>query len=269
MPSINIYTILSSKTNNQHFLKRYYNFILACQKWNINLDKNIYVENHHIVPKSIDLFPEYKNIKIFPWNNIKLTYRQHFIAHWLLWKAYGGRQTFAFMSMANNMNPKQMGRTRKNLNSKVYELLKFNAIEEKKKCSVGKASYRDKDGNKVYCSTTDPRVLSGELISASCGRRYKWKSDGNPRKATSKQIDGYWRRTPIRKITLYFFEIKITIEYTRDNFIFLEYLEQGWVTKITSEYRTKRAIDSNKNRSKESREKAGRSISLAKRKNKI
>jgi hypothetical protein len=34
------------------------------------------------------MFPQYKNLKHFPWNSAKLTYRQHIIAHILLYKTF-------------------------------------------------------------------------------------------------------------------------------------------------------------------------------------
>lgn len=88
MTSNTIYSILESKRHNPHYLKRYFNFILGCKNKNVNLSISIYVENHHICPKANDMFPEYGNNKIHTWNNIKLTAKQHFIAHHLLWKAF-------------------------------------------------------------------------------------------------------------------------------------------------------------------------------------
>jgi hypothetical protein len=45
MSSDNIYIILSSKPNNEHYLKRYYKFILLCTLANKNLSKCDYTEN--------------------------------------------------------------------------------------------------------------------------------------------------------------------------------------------------------------------------------
>lgn len=64
------------------------------------------------VQKAKDLFPEYKKIKDFPWNNIHLTRRQHWVAHWILAKAYGNSQSIAFYRMTKKSN--------KRLTSKVY-----------------------------------------------------------------------------------------------------------------------------------------------------
>jgi len=88
MTSNYIYITLSSKPHNPHYLNRYYKFILLCTLANKNLSKSDYKENHHICPKAKDLFPEYTNLKIFPWNSIKLTRRQHILSHYLLAKSY-------------------------------------------------------------------------------------------------------------------------------------------------------------------------------------
>lgn len=101
MTNIDIYAILSSKSHNPHYLNRYWKFIQACSIANKGDDK--YLEKHHICPKASDLFPEYKNFNKFTWNKVLLTYRQHFIAHWMLWKAYKNfaSQFYAFDCMSN------------------------------------------------------------------------------------------------------------------------------------------------------------------------
>lgn len=95
MTSIDIYTILSSKPHNPHYLKRYHRFIKYCLNSNPVLSNDTYTEIHHICPKAKDLFPEYTNLKTYSWNSIKLTARQHIVAHVILWKCYGGSQSRA------------------------------------------------------------------------------------------------------------------------------------------------------------------------------
>jgi len=48
--------------------------------------KQNYYERHHILPKS--LFPEYKNLSENSWNCVLLTYKEHFLVHWLLTKMF-------------------------------------------------------------------------------------------------------------------------------------------------------------------------------------
>ena len=91
--------VLKTKPHNLHYLNRYIKFINHCID-NPILSKT---EDHHICPKSSDLFPEFKSFKKYPWNMAKLTLRQHYIAHRLLWKAFGGRQSQAFKLMCDRL----------------------------------------------------------------------------------------------------------------------------------------------------------------------
>ena len=109
MSNRDIYSILSSKPHNPHYLKRYFKFI--CSK----INKNITGDRHHICPKSSDLFPQFASFKDNPWNIIYLTIREHYIAHMLLWKAYGGKQSQAFMLLSGK---------NQNRNSKIFEQIK-------------------------------------------------------------------------------------------------------------------------------------------------
>ena len=92
--------ILQSKPHNAHYLNRYIKFI----NYYINNPTTGSTEDHHICPKSSDLFPEFKSIKKFPWNKVALTLRQHYIAHKLLWRAFGGRQAQAFKLMCDRLS---------------------------------------------------------------------------------------------------------------------------------------------------------------------
>ena len=96
MSSTSIYSILCSKPHNLHYLNRYWKFIQLFFHQNQVKHNTSY---HHICPKSSDLFPEYASLKLNPWNGVHLTYRQHYIAHWLLSKAYGGKQKYAFIML--------------------------------------------------------------------------------------------------------------------------------------------------------------------------
>lgn len=93
-------------------LKRYISFINAIKSQTITGNKEI----HHILPRSM-------NGKDENYNLISLTPRQHFIAHWMLWKAYKTPNvTYAFWSMSKQNNQNQ--HRYKKINSKTYELLK-------------------------------------------------------------------------------------------------------------------------------------------------
>lgn len=94
---------------NKHYWERYLKFIKSRKP------TDGYVERHHIYPRS--LFPQKTNDAD---NLISLTAREHFIAHWLLHKAFGGGMTMAFMYMkANSPDHERYW----NLNSYAYESL--------------------------------------------------------------------------------------------------------------------------------------------------
>ena len=81
MNSNNIYSILSTKNHNAHFLNRYISLIVSYKDSKEG-------ESHHICPKANDMFPEYKSLVENPWNKILLPVRVHRLAHLILAKAY-------------------------------------------------------------------------------------------------------------------------------------------------------------------------------------
>lgn len=165
--SIMDYTILlTTKNHNKHYLNRYLRFIKYCKITNLNSPIKDLI-NHHICPKAKDLFPEYSNLAHNLWNKIQLTHRQHYIAHFLLWKTYHGSQTNAFYAMNN----KDKMSTR--LTSRTYELLKMESTTLVSRINKGYAVYVDNAGTKIRCKTDDPRVLTGEIRSTSYGRKYR------------------------------------------------------------------------------------------------
>lgn len=200
---MDIYDILSSKPHNKHYLHRYIKFITACQHKNIHFYG--YTENHHICPKAKDMFPEYNSFSQHPWNCAKLTARQHFIAHMMLWKVYNNRSstlTLYYMKKVNN----------KKMNSRLYEKLKIERSEFIRDylptINKGKVNIKREDGNigrisldefkngnyKGQHSGTvmvtdgftsfrvlenDPRFLDGELVGHTKGMAYAIDVDGN------------------------------------------------------------------------------------------
>lgn len=99
---MDIYEVLRTKPHSERHLVRYVKFIQSRQF------KEGPLERHHICPKAKDLFPEYSSFKEHPWNRIDLTPREHYIAHLLLWKTFGGSQSYAisFMAKASRMYAK-------------------------------------------------------------------------------------------------------------------------------------------------------------------
>lgn len=198
---MNIYSILSTKPHNPHYLNRYITFINNCQLKNLNISG--YIENHHICPKAKDMFPQYNSFKEYPWNKVKLTARQHYIAHLLLWKTYNNRSmTMAVYYITKTKYHK--------MNSRLYESLKIERSKHIKKyfskINIGlvnvktnngikkikidefksgnfKSQHADTvmvtDGNKSFrVSKNDSRYISGQLVGHTKGMTHAINSCG-------------------------------------------------------------------------------------------
>jgi len=77
-------------------LERYRHFIWS--RLFRQLPPNTLTNKHHIVPVSFGMAKGYIQQ---PWNIIKLSLREHYLAHWMLWKAFQGQSmglTFWFIS---------------------------------------------------------------------------------------------------------------------------------------------------------------------------
>jgi hypothetical protein len=78
-------------------------------------------ELHHILPVSI--YPEFSNLRIYSWNGVNLTFKEHYICHRLLTKMFTGqnksKMMYALVRMYN-------GKKEYNsiLNSRVYKKIK-------------------------------------------------------------------------------------------------------------------------------------------------
>ncbi len=123
-----IYNILRLKPHNSHYLNKYIRFIKFCQEKNKNINDNF--EEHHICPKSKDMFLEYKNLNLYTWNKINLTKRQHFIAHLILWKAFPKFKSQMFSAWL------LLGRTKSKVYYKIYVRLKNEYLESRYKNKI-------------------------------------------------------------------------------------------------------------------------------------
>jgi hypothetical protein len=253
MTSTSIYTILSSKPHNQHYLNRYIKFISNY----VNQPPIKYkTQKHHICPKANDLFPEYASFKSNKWNAVNLTHRQHYIAHYLLAKTYKGSQIFAFWAMCNKQSPKDSRKRTYNVHSKIYENFKIEFSQNCSTSTKGKAAYIDNNGAIFYCSVTDPRVVSKEFVSMSTGRTYKPRTETS-KELTSTSLKCYHSKTT--KIKLYYEQNEIEVFKYSDEYERL--LFDGWtITKskqILSDIVTKIWA----NRSNEHKKRIGAKIS--------
>lgn len=141
MTSIDIYSILSSKPHNPHYLTRYWKFIRSLSHQQKIKDVTEY---HHICPKSKDLFPEYSKLKDHPWNGIHLTRKQHWVSHWMLAKAYGMSQSIAFKRMTEKSNNRITSTVYDNFRKEVSLIV--SASNSRPNLGVSKAK-----SNKVHC----------------------------------------------------------------------------------------------------------------------
>lgn len=111
---------LLEHTNNIHVANRYLKFI----NYRITRKLDAIIHIHHILPKAKDMFPEFKDLKKYPWNGIALTPREHFIAHWMLAKMFPKTsQSRTFYYMTNELSKRK---------SKDYALAKIEHIENMK-----------------------------------------------------------------------------------------------------------------------------------------
>ena len=116
---MNTEILLERTTNKKYIIQRYLNFIKS--------RKNVKITGyhaHHILPKAIDFYPEYKNLKEHQWNCVFLSPREHYIAHWMLAVAFPkSTQSLAFYRMSNMISK---------FSSKQYEISKKEHIEKLK-----------------------------------------------------------------------------------------------------------------------------------------
>ena len=107
---------------SQHYYNRYQRFIGSLRGQSVDG----YAEVHHIVPRSLGGSDDADNL-------IRLTARQHFIAHWILARALGGSASRAFFMMSNFGKYGQV-------NSTTYQIARQEYAEQVSKQLKGKPS---------------------------------------------------------------------------------------------------------------------------------
>jgi len=107
---------------HQIHLNRYIKFISSRLERKFEYKKGLC--KHHVHPVSFGANKGFKE----KWNIIVLTEREHFIAHLILYKCYGGKMTRAFFMMNNGKNI--LSGNYSNLNSKQYEKLRKEYTEK-------------------------------------------------------------------------------------------------------------------------------------------
>jgi len=191
---MNIYALPTPKS--LHYLNRYLSLISYAIN---NPQSTKYDEQHHILPESMGGSNNVTNL-------VMLTARQHYLAHWMLWKAYKSKEmTSAFFSMSNQSNPHQSRKRR--ITSKTYEQLRkefSHYISENTKKLWRKSVYRQKhiDTNNTLKTKMlrsrkakelwqNPEYVKAVMLSrkqAQIAGRYKWSDE--ERKNRSLRISG-------------------------------------------------------------------------------
>ena len=135
---------------------------------------------HHVWPVSFGSERKYYKQK---WNIIVLTYREHFIAHLILWQCYGKEMAKAFIMMSK-VNDDTIQNIDKKLTAKQYERLTLESKEYMSNKFLGENSYKYGTGGKIIClndskiwnSFIEPSEyynISKTEICACCARRIK------------------------------------------------------------------------------------------------
>lgn len=110
--------VINNKVKNNHYAIKYENFIKSRIELNTKrtLKKGEY-EKHHIIPKSLGGSNCTSNL-------IKLTFREHYIAHIMLF------YTYLNISMTTTINYMTNRESLKHYNSKIYKKCKEDAIKK-------------------------------------------------------------------------------------------------------------------------------------------
>jgi len=131
---------------NKHYFNRYQKFIKTIKKLGERAFDG-YTETHHIVPKCLKGTDDIDNLLV-------LTLREHFLAHWLLWRAYPNYLPLAsaFLQMNNKNNKLKNKGFQGRISSRTYEQLKTNVYDQLKKHTTDKVRVRDENGNLLTLS---------------------------------------------------------------------------------------------------------------------
>jgi len=130
---------------NHHYKQRYDNFIKRIRSIE---PRNLsgYTETHHIQPKCLHGLDSTDNL-------IVLSLREHYLAHWLLWRAYPNYLALAsaFLQM-DCKNPKTDKGFQGRITSRTYEQLKTQTYKMLGEFMTDKVHIKDGSGNILVMS---------------------------------------------------------------------------------------------------------------------
>jgi hypothetical protein len=160
---------------SEHFIQnKYFNWYCSIIESAKNrIIENLYIEEHHIIPKSLGGTNKKHNL-------VKLTYREHFLCHWLLTKFVSGTKhrkkmmhALLFMIGDNKLGVK-------NFTSWQYEIVKKTAKESmigenntfygkkhseetKEKMSIGQKRHNELFGRPAHSEETIEKLRNRRL----------------------------------------------------------------------------------------------------------
>ncbi len=192
---------LNSSYNIDNILLLDY-FTFLEEKLDTNIKKPF--ERHHILPSS--LFPEYKKNKE---NIIKLSPKNHFIAHYLLAKAVKEKQMiFAFYQMKRVL--KKYGGDYNDIEY-LSNLFSEFKNEERKLRSIsmsntfrGMVPVKFPNGETGIISNQHPDYLNKIVVPVQVGSKRSKESIENFKKCNNSKVKGYPYHNPETKETRYF-----------------------------------------------------------------
>lgn len=131
--------------------ERYYNILIDSRKTRL-LDKSIYTEKHHIIPKSLG-GPNSRD------NLLRLLPREHFIAHLLLAKMFTGE---AAMKMSFALNRMMTGHNGKRYvpNSRIYNITRTLIMQN---CSGDNCPSTGRTGEKHFSFGRKAEIYNDEF----------------------------------------------------------------------------------------------------------
>ena len=161
---------------------------------------NGYTETHHIIPRSIGGGDVSDNL-------VKLTAREHFIAHWLLWKIFKNTEHEIKMMYAFNMM-RTNRYERRYYNSHAFDVVRKSAIEAQKgkklseehKLKIGQASKGRKHSPETRAKMSEKqKIASINRKPISADTRKKMSENRTGKKYTDEHCRNISRATKGKK----------------------------------------------------------------------
>lgn len=216
--------LLKINPNNPRYIKRYVEYLELCEETNFTDDSITYMEAHHILPKADDMFPEYSNFMVNPWNQIYLTAKQHIIAHILLKKAFPRTQSTiaAVHYYLNVQNSSTIDKNERHIPDVILAIYAAKAKEDFYKSRLGFSAMKSLETGEIFfLHKDDPKIKELGLVFIQYGTKHSEES--KKRMSYTKFFN--------RKVTLYFLNYRVKVKLMSDDYD--TYIAQGWTQQPT------------------------------------